>query len=841
MQLSTNLRLALRFLWRDLRSGEIRLLAVALLLAVTAVTAVGFFTERVQHALNHNAHQLLAADLVLVSDQDNLGAWQSAAEQRGLSTATTAHFPSMVNTANGMQLADVKAVSPGYPLRGELRWQAQETAQDAPVRDIPAPGTVWLEPALAQKLNLHVGESLTLGQTTFTFAAYLTFEPDRSSNFLGVAPRLLLNQADLAATGLQQPGARISYRLLLAAKGENGASDATAVREFQAWLKPQLQRGQRLEDGETGRPEMRSVLERARRFLSLASLMTVALALSTVVLTTPRFLRRRLAPSAVLRCLGASQAQLMQIHAGELLALAVLVGGLGASLGWAGHFVLLQLVGEFLPLALPAASWLPWWQGLGLAVILCLGFLAPPVLQLSQTPTLKVLRAELGAPRLPLLLAYGSGFLALVLVILWLAQDTRFALSIAGGLLLVFAIFALSARAILAGLTRLLRRYPPQAWGAGRGLQQLGRRPWLAALQITALASSLTALLLLTVVQGELLATWQASVPADAPNRFVINIQPEQRQEVANFLQQAGINAELAPMIRGRLSKIDGKAVAASDYANDEQTQRLLEREFNLSRRNTLPPGNRLIAGREFQPEERGVISVEEGLAKRFGLGLGNRLTFTIGGQDVELTIVGLRQLQWDSMRVNFFVIAPENDLPDAPASYITSFHLPPAQAQVADSLIRTFPNLTLIDIAAIVSQLQQVISQLTRAVSFVFVFTLLGGGCVLAAALAAVLDEREYELALLRALGASRRNLHRSLGAELLAIGAIAGLCAGIVAELAGQLMAHYLFRFALPFHPSLLALSTLAGITLALGIGSWQLRRLWQVSPLLALRRGY
>lgn len=828
--LASQLRLALRLLWRDLKAGEIRLLALALMLAVAAVTAVGFFTDRVHQALARESHQLLGADLLLVADAPWSAEISAEAGRRGLKVAETWTFPSMVSQGEKVQLVEVKAVSSGYPLRGQVQVAPGRSQPGIDAEGIPAASRAWADERLLISLGLGLGQDLALGKQHFKLDALITLEPDRSSNFFGVAPRLMINLADVAATGLIQPGARVAYRLLVAGEDQG-------VDDFRQWLQPRLGRGQRLEDVSNARPEIRSALERAQRFLGLASLLTVVLAVVVVVLAAKRYVRRHLDACAVMRCLGATQGQLMLLHMTKLLVLGLGVGCLGALGGYLGHFVLHGFLSEFVTTQLPPPSLRPWGQGLFLAVLLLLAFVGPPLLQLSRVSTLRVLRRETGLPRLPALAAYGLGTGLLLALMFWVAGDKKLGLYVVLGLIVALGLFALLA---WVSIQALCRCFEPRGWGWQRGLAALGQRPWANSLQVVALALGLLAMVLLTVTRGELMGAWERSVPADAPNRFVVNIQPEQRQAFLRFMAERQLPVALAPMIRGRLQGIDGHAVSAADYPGDEQAQRLVEREFNLSWRDDLPEGNRVVAGRWFAPGETGVASVEEGLASKLGIGLGSELVFNIAGQEKVLRVVGLRKLNWDSMRVNFFVLTPRADLQDEPASDITAFHLAESQGQVPVDLVQAFPNLTVIDIGAILTQLRRVVGQVSQAVQFIFLFTLAAGLIVLYAALVSAFAERRYELALLRALGASRSQLRQALLAELAAVGALAGVLAGGGALVLGQVLGRQLFSLEMPWNLAVLPFSMASGCLLAWGVGAWSVRELLAVSPLQVLREG-
>ncbi|MFZ2974565.1 MAG: FtsX-like permease family protein [Ferribacterium limneticum] len=823
---------AWRTLGRELRSGELRLLFAALAIAVAAVTAVGFFADRVRLALEREAQQMMGGDLILIADHALPEAYAAEARQRGLKLAETLIFPSMVIGPEQAQLADIKAVSPGYPLRGRVEISTDEDQAGAPAEGGPATGSVWLDERLSAALQVAPGGSVTVGAQTLQVAAILTREPDRGVNFFSLAPRLMMHVDDIPATGLIQPGARIRYSLL-------AAGEAKAVADFQTWLTQRLDRGERLEDTRNARPEIRGALDRAERFLGLSTVLTVVLAAVAAAMAARRYMQRHLDACAVMRCLGMTQGGLLRLHGWLFLWLALLAAVVGSIVGYAAHFVLIHWLSALLVLELPVPGWLPLVGGLGVAGVLLFGFAFPPLMQLASVPTLRVMRRELGPPQASSLSGYALGLALLAGLIIGVAGDIRLGAYAVGGFVVALGSFWVVARLIIAAIARLRGG---AGFGWRQGLASLTRHASSSAVQIVALAIGLMAMLLLTVIRAELLDAWQQSVPADAPNRFVINIQPDQRQPVTEMLRTSGVEAELLPMIRARLVRIAGREVSPASFPEDERAQRLIEREFNLSWRSDLPAGNRVTAGRWFAPEDsgQGLASVEEGLAKTLGIQLGDELVFMVAGVEKRVKTSNLRKLSWDSMRVNFFVLTPPGVIEDAPASYITSFHLPAERADAASELVRRFPGLTMIDVGAILRQLQAVIGQVAGAVQFVFVFALLAGGIVLYSALLTSFDERRYELAVMRSLGAQRAQLRQAMLVELGVIGSVAGLMAAIGAMLLGRIVGQQAFQLDLSFGLWLPALSTVGGGLLAVVIGWLAIRQLIATPPLLALRNG-
>lgn len=827
---------SLRMTLRDWRSGELRFLLVALIVAVAALTSVGFFVDRMRAGLQRDAHQLLGADLVLIADHPIDASWREAAQTRGLTLAETVAFPSMAIAGEGeqasSQLASVKAVSPGYPLRGRVKIAAQPGGAEVAATDIPAPGTVWVDAALLQGLNLTVGAPMTLGDKTFRIAKVIVTEPDRGASFINFAPRAMLAFSDLSATNLIQDGSRVTYRLLVAGLPEQMAS----YRQWaQARIEKENPRGMRLELLESGRPEMRATLDRAEQFLSLVSLLSAMLAAVAIAMAARRFMLRHIDACAMLRCLGLTQRQVTLMYISEFFMVGVVGSALGVAVGFASHFVLLQWLGTLVATELPAASALPALQGVLTGLLLLLGFALPPVLQLGNVPHNRVIRREQHAPQPLTLLTYGSGLAAFIALLLWQAGDIKLGALTAAGFLGGIVVFALCGWMGLKALAMLRPVLTNSSWRFA--LNALQRRSGATVAQVVALALGLMALLLLTVVRGELVDAWRESTPPDAPNRFVINIQDDQKEAIEERLRNIGVaNPELYPMIRGRLMQINGQRINDESYA-DDRAKRLVNREFNLSAMSELPQKNQVASGKWFD-NARPEASVEEGLAKTLNLKLGDRLEFDVAGERVAADITSIRKLDWGSMRVNFFVILNPALANDLPQTWITAFHLPETQSASGNQLARDFPNLTIIDVGSVIRQIQAVVDQVVTAVEFLFLFTLASGVLVLYAALVASQDERMREAALLRALGATRKQLSRAQWIEFSLIGGLAGALAATGAAAVGWVLAKCIFNFEWAFMPSAWLIGIAVGAACAL-LGGWLgLRNVLNRPPLQTLR---
>ena len=822
------MRQALRMLARDWRAGELRILAMALVIAVAAVTSVGFFADRVGKGLVRDAHQLLGADLVLASDHPWKAQMQEEIRARGLEAAAAVNFISMAFGGDKSQLAAVKAVTENYPLRGRLRVAAAPGAPDAQAERGPRKGTVWLEERLVSALDAPVGSRVRLGNAELEVAAVLTLEPERSANFFNIAPRLLMNQDDVAATGLIRTGSRVSYYVYAAGAPQQ-------ISALEAFVKPRLERGQRVDNLETGRPEVRAAVERARRFLALTALLAAVLAGVAIALGTRRFVERHLDGCAVMRCLGATQGKLVGLYGAEFALLAAAACAAGAVLGYFAQTAIGAALAGFLRAELPQPGLLPAAQGFLVGLVLLLGFALPPLVRLKNVPALRVMRRET-APSANYYLSYLVGAAAFAGLLVWQAGDLKLGGYVVGG----FAAAVLAFFAVAWGVLNLATRPGVVRRLGGRlryGLINLRRHSRGNAVQVASLALGLTAVLLLSFTRNDLVDAWRRSAPPDAPNRFLIGVQPDQLKEVQAFFAAHRLAApDLYPMVRGRLTAVNGKAVSEADFT-EERAKRLVEREFNLSYMDRLPGHNTLAAGRWLDPRGK-ELSVEEGIAERLGWKLGDELTFSVAGDAFTARITSLRRLRWDSMKINFFVIAPPAVLADFPTSYVSAFRVAPGQEQALNELAVRFPNLTLVDVAAAVRQAQDVIDHLISAVQFIFVFALAAGLLVLYSALVATEDERRREAAVMRVYGASRAQVTGAQRVEFLAMGAVAGILAALGAAAIGQLLARRVFELDLAPSGALWLAGPLAGIAL-LSLNAWlSARKVLRASPATTLR---
>jgi putative ABC transport system permease protein len=860
-------RLAWRTLWRDARAGELRLLVFAVALGVASLSSVSFLADRMNAGLLRDAGQLLGGDAVVVSDQPTPNEFIKQAKNLGLETVTTLSFPTMArgetsgegSSAGKSRLIALKVVDDGYPLRGQLKYATtvantvgsesvhavqdkktpipQETKttskKKSHLQKIPQPGEVWAEASALDALGLQVGAHLWLGDKRLSVGGVLLQEPDRGAGFMNFAPRVMMHRADLDATGLVQPASRITWRFAVVGEPET-------VERFVTWAQehvklPQV-RGVRVESLSTGRPEMRQTLDRAGKFLNLVALLAALLSAVAVALAARSFASKHLDDCAMLRVLGLRQKQIAMSYCGEFVCVGLFASVIGLLLGFCVHFVFVQLLAGLVETALPAATWWPVVYGLATGLTLLLAFGLPPVLQLASVPALRVMRREMGEPKAVTWVVSAMGILGFAVLLVVASRDLKLGLMVVGGFAGAVLVFAGMAWLAVKLLRISVTEGKSPAW-LMLATRQISARPAYAMVQVSALAVGLLALALLVLLRTDLISSWRNATPANAPNRFVINIQPAQSQAFLDALKQANVsNFDWYPMVRGRLVAVNSQGVSAEDYA-EERAKRFVDREFNLTFSDTLPVNNPIVAG-EWQPEEPNAMSVDELLAKTLGLKLGDVLRFDIAGLLYESRITSIRHVDWSSMRVNFFVIIPRGQMDDVPTTYIAAFRAPEVQG-FDNNLLKQFPNVTNVDMGAALKQVQGVLEQVVGAVEFLFLFTLATGLVVLFAAVTATREERAREYAVLRALGASNRLLAQVQRAELAGVGALAGFLATSVAVAMGWGLARYAFEFSWSPSPWVPLIGAVVGALLALAAGWWGLREVLSRPVVQTLRQ--
>jgi putative ABC transport system permease protein len=825
------LRFALRNLRRDLRSGELSVLLLALLVAVASLTAVGFFTSRVGRAVEQQAGEVLAADLRLESAREIAVEYDAEARRRGLRVARILSMPSVVFHGEESVLVALRAAGEGYPLRGRLKIADEPFGPARPTAAIPGPGEAWADSRLLARLGVPVGARLTVGAHEVRVTQVLDYRPDQGAGFADLSATLLINLADVPATGLIQPGSRVSRAVLF-------AGDPGDVVAFRAALEAQRRPGERLQAIADASPQIRASSDRAGRFLSLASLVSVLLSGIAVAMAARRYASRHLDQVALMKCMGASQSFVLRQTVIQLVAIALLVAAAGTVLGYGAQAGLAWLLRDLVRGELPAPGLQSLWIGLATSVLILVGFALPPLLQLKRVPPARVLRRNLEPPPLRYALVYGLAIAAVLALLYVLVRDTRLVSWVAAGIGATFLALA-GAGWLLVRALAPLRRGVGVAWRYG--LANIARRGRDSVVQIVAFGLGLMVLLLLALVRDDLLEDWRASLPANAPNYFMINIRPDEGDAVRAFFAQRGLPpTALVPLVRARLTAINDVPVGEIAFES-ARAREFVDREANLTWAATLQADNRLVEGSWWRAGDDGGarVSVEREYAARLGLRLGDTVTYDVAGEAVSATVTSLREVRWDSFQPNFFMVFSPGVLEEVTGTLITSVHVRPEQRPALVDLVRRFPEVTIIDLDALLTQVRDVMDKAALAVQYVFLFTLAAGLTVLLAAIQSTRDERRYESAMLRTLGASRRVVLAGLAAEFTVLGLLAGLLAAAGASVAGYFLAREVFNLKYAPDP-MVWIAGIAGGALLVGIaGVLAARSVLTHPPLEALRQ--
>lgn len=824
-------RFALTALQRDWRAGELRLIGVSILIAVACLTSVAFFTDRVKRATELQASELLAADLVLVSSKKIDDIYIEQARTLNLTYSLNESFRSVALKDERLELAEVKAVDGRYPIRGQLRIADALFGAESVTENVPQPGAVWLDSRLLQSLQARPGDTIGLGAATLRVAKIITYEPDRGGDLFNIAPRLLMNRADLPASKLILPGSRVQYRLLL-------GGDAASLEQYRQAIKNIENEHLRVDGIRDARPEIRTALERAEQFLGLAALVSVALAGLAIAMSAGRYAGRHYDHCAILRCLGLQQRQITRLYLLQLIMLGLLFSLAGCALGYLAQEGLNRLLAGMISESLPRPSLWPVFTGLAAGLVTVLAFALPQLLRLARVPPLRVLRRDLTPLPLNNYLIYALAAGALLLLSPWQSGSIRLTLYTLAGLFLTALILAVAAKFML----RLLQYLQPGLTSAARyGLANLTRRSRQGVAQIIGIGIGVTVMLLLTLIRTDLLEGWQNRLPPQTPNYFLINIQPDQVDDLRAFLSGAlGKEIKLYPMIRGRLTHINNRRLDPEAF-NDPRARRLAAREFNLSYADRPQADNELISGRWWGAEaaHNPYFSVEEGIAETLGIRQGDRLRYSIGGQELTAEVLNLRRVEWDSFNVNFFVVANTEAMRGYPGAFISSFYLPGAERPLLIRLVRQFPSVTILDIDALLKQVRIIMDQVVRTVEFVFIFTLLTGVAVLFAALQTTHDERGHEAALMSALGARRKQILAGLTAEFVCLGLLTGLLSALAASAIALILAEFVFNIEPVINPVIWLVAPLSCCLIIVLTGLLGTRKALSSSPMTVLRR--
>ncbi len=823
----------LRLAWRDWRGGELGLLIIALMVAVGTVTSISLFVDRLHQALLKESANFLAADRYIGSSEAIPDSFREAARARGLDVADTLSFPSMVFTLDDRNtLVSVKAVSTGYPLRGWLEIADEPFSRGTPTSELPAVGEVWLDARLFPALGVAVGDEVEVGLARLTITRVLTTEPDRGGSMYDLGPRLLMRIEDVPATQVVQPGSRLSYRLLL-------RGDEADLEALKASLKLEDDPNYWWRSIRESSPTIGSALDRAESFLLLGGLLGVLLAGVAVALSAHRYARRHYDHVGVLKTLGATPNQVLGAYLGLLATVGCVAVLLGLLVGTGVHLAIVALLKSIIPVALPLPSARPFLLGTLTGLICALAFALPPLLHLRSVSPMRVIRRDVGTPPPSQILSYGAAAVGSLGLLIWYSGSLMLTIWT-----LVGTLGALLLSGVLASL--LLKGGRVVGMQAGSVLRlalaglQRRRKENMAQILIFGLAIML--LLILVLLRTALLAEWRSEVPEHAPNHFVLNISPGDVEEMGAMIdavspEQGG----LFPMIRGRVTAVNG--IDAGTWEKSHRSELGdgpgLRSGRNLTWTAQMPADNTLVAGQWWQPgDERAMVSLEDDYARDLGLSIGDQLTFDIGGERLDVEVTNLRRLSWESMRPNFFIIFSPGALEQFPATYMTSFYLEPDQKQFLNDLLSRFPTVTVIEVDAIIAQIQSIIARVTQAVELVLGLVLASGCLVLVASIHASRDARMSEHALIRTLGGTRRLIAGSLAAEFAALGLFAGIVAVVGAELTVLFLQTRVFGLGASLHPWLWLVGPAAGALLILVVGILGTRQLVSAPPITVLR---
>ncbi|MCF7970841.1 MAG: FtsX-like permease family protein [Methylococcaceae bacterium] len=800
--------LALRFLRRDSRSGELTLLMLALIIAVASSTAISLFANRMNRTMNFQAAEFLAADLVVSSPELINANYLQQATQLNLKQSQSIEFSSMLIENEQFLLAGIKVVSDNYPLHGALKVRQETYAQEKTRKHGPKQGEVWVESRILSALKLKLWDQLRVGELPLLVSHIITYEPDKRGDLYSLSPRVMLNTADLAATQILQPGSHVHYFYQFA------GAEADIVK-FKQWLKPQLTASQRLMDIYEDRPKLGSALQKAERYLGLSSIVVILIAGVAIAMATRRFSERHFNSTAILRCLGYKQNEVLQLFLWQFLLIGLIASFIGCILGWISQELLFQLLRDLLPAQVAEPSYLAVLFGMIIGIVVLFGFALPPLLRLKQVSPLRILQRDLEPMPSSAWLVYGLAIGLLILLISQYTQDLKMTFSIVAVGMLSLAVLGGLTYGLL-GLTRLLLPHVSLTWRFG--LQGLSKHRNSNITQILAFSITLLAIILSFTVRTDLISDWQKQLPTNAPNHFALNVFAEQQEQLTLDLKQQGVTIEkFYPVVRGRLVAINNIPVQQI-VSKESQGERAIHRDLSLTWGETLPADNKIVAGDAEQKRKPGRVSIEEKLAKSLQVVLGDQLTFTIGNEQIDAQVDSIRKVDWDTMRPNFYMFFSSGTIEQFAHTYITSFYLPTEKKSVLNQLLKNYPAMTVLDVDFILQQLTQILAQLTAAINYLLYFALVAGFLVLFSAVYSTLDARIYEGVLMRTLGAKRSFLQKIQWIEFSALGFIAGLLAVLMAQCI--IYGLYTWVLKMDFNPNL-SLCLLFPIASALLIG--------------------
>jgi len=812
-----------RLMLRDLRSGDLLTLLLALVISVSTVTSIGLFIDRLQLSFEQESANLLAADRLIRSDDAIPNEWIAQASRVALQSAQRTSFTTMMFAGDSLQLSQLSAVSDGYPLKGAYLIDDVLFGTGQSSIETPKQGEIWASSRLASLLNIKIGDQVEVGDATFKVTKYLVRDPGSSTSAFAISPRAVMNRADLDATNVIIPGSRVRYSLLL-------AGDKAALDQYEAWVTPQLNEGQRWQTPAQRGDRIGDTIHRAESFLLLAGTLAVVMSGVAMALASARFVKRHLMQVAILKTLGATPKLLGKMFFLQLFTLFLAGAVIGLAIGWGIQEIIASLLSGLMSTTLPEPSINRLWLGATTGLISMLVFCLPLMSHLIKISPLSVLQPN-AKIQLNTFVIYLIGFIGMyglmcvytngfLLPSIMTAAISGIALLVAGIGWIAFKL----GRSLTSGAT--------SGWQIG--LASLYRRliPNLFQLLVFTLIIMLT--LILIGVKSSLIADWQQQLPEDAPNHYLFNVQADQIEQISHETNKLNVQkSDWYPMVRGRVTAANEKTVQAL-YPEEKGEPELYERELNLTWSDSLGKGNELVSG-DFSAEG---LSIEQRVAKEANLTLGDKLTLNIGGKIVTLPITSVRTVDWGSMQPNFYLILPKSVLKDYPANFVSSLFIDESTAQSFYQTMSQFPTVSILNVGDILKQIQTIIGQLSQAIQLVLFCILSAGALVLLASVRSTLEERLEEGALLRVLGAKSALVRQALFVEFGSLGFFSGLIAAIGAETCLYGLQVFVFNADASFHPLLWLFGPLIGVCVISTIGVFASRAVLKVPPMLLLR---
>jgi putative ABC transport system permease protein len=823
--------LAIRLLIREIRSGELTILVLALIIAVTSSTAISLFADRLQRTMTQQAADFLAADLVVSSPRELPKNWHEKAGEFRLNQARTAEFSSVLIENNEMLLAGIKAVSPTYPLRGHLTITDFDFQQQQTIHHGPGMGEAWVEKRILSALKLKLGDMLTVGEKGLTITRIITYEPDKRGDLYSLSPRVMIHNGDLEATRVIQPGSHVHYYFQY-------SGEADQLLQFKSWVKSRLNPSQRVMDIHEDRPQLGSALERAERYLGLSSIIVILISGVAIAMATRRYTERHFNTTAMLRCLGCKQNEILWLYLFQFLMLGLFASAMGCFAGWLAQSYLFHLLGNLLPAQVANPGWLAVVFGFVTGIVILFGFALPPILRLKRVPPLRVLRRDLLPLPTSAWIVYGLAMSVIVVLVWRYTQDPKMTVIILGvGLLLIIVLGV-----IVWGLLSVSKHLIPHLNLSWRfALQGLLRNQQGSISQMLAFSITLVAMILTFTVRTDLVDDWQKQLPENAPNHFALNIFADQASAFQQDLLQNNISgSRFYPVVRGRLTAINNIPVQQI-VSKDSQGENATHRDLSLTWTDQIPEANWIVAGRwwgALDAEGKPLVSIEQKLAESLDVKLGDILTFTIGSQRMKATVASIRKVQWDTMKPNFYMIFPPGTLNGYAHTFITSFFLPDQKKNLLNKLVKSYPSITVLEVDLILQQLKTILRQLTQAINYLLYFALLAGFMVLFAAVISTLDARIYDGAIMRTLGANRKLLNTTHLLEFILLGFFSGVIALIISEGVLFVLYGYVLHLEYRFNYELWLVVPVLGAFVVGFVGFWGVRKVVNQSPSTVLR---